>query len=591
MAIKKVVLSANKQLIILLIIALGLNINTLFNEYAVDDGIVMTQNSIIKKGIKGIPELLSTDLMKGINKTGNLSQPRYRPFSLIVSALEYQFFGAKPMISHLINILLFGLLIGLLFNLLQNFVFREQHRNLAFITCLLFAIHPIHTEVIANVKSRDELLTFLLLVVSLITFFKYLEQKKKWLLFSGLLCFFLALLTRESAVTFVALVPLIFYFFANHTLKKAIQFSIPLIFVFAGYMLLRFLIVGFGHVTIIGIENDPFLFATVSQAFATKVFILTKYLKLLFMPYPLSWEYGYNQIPYVNLLSFQFIFSFLLITSLIVYAILTFRQKSIFSFCVFYFFLTLSLVANFLVDVGTPFSERFLFQPSLAFCIVIATLFLQLNKNRKLPVNLIFIFILLLFSLKTIFRNAEWKNNETLYLTDVKSSPNSIRANSAAANILLFKGYYETNVEIKKMFLKKSIYYAEKALKIDHNNQRVYRYWQSSFYGLFDSYKSADLFFQDNDFNFSDPKVKIALDNLSTDNYKKGNGFLELNVDNAIECYLKSVALNKYNIEAWYNLGGGYFIKNDTTNAIKAWDKVKALDPNHSFNKAEFLVY
>ena len=75
----------------------------------------------------------------------------------------------------ILNILLFGLLIILLFKLLQ-IIFRERDHHLAFYTCLIFAVHPIHTEVIANVKSRDEIITFILLLISLINIIKHSEK-------------------------------------------------------------------------------------------------------------------------------------------------------------------------------------------------------------------------------------------------------------------------------------------------------------------------------------------------------------------------------------------------------------------------------
>ena len=84
-------------------------------------------------------------------------------------------------------------------------------------------------------------------------------------------------------------------------------------------------------------------------------------------------------------------------------------------------------------------------------------------------------------------------------------------------------------------------------------------------------------------------ETKQWLDNLCNIIYKEGNSFSEKNnIDDAIRYYLKAIELNKNNIEAWYNLGGNYFIKNDSVNAIKAWDIVKQLDPNFPIKKEDF---
>ncbi|MBK9525757.1 MAG: hypothetical protein IPO39_13735 [Bacteroidetes bacterium] len=215
-------LTTSQQLIVLLLLAFGLNFNTLFHEYALDDAVVLTGNTLVQKGVAGIPEILSHELFYGLEKQeSDLSGGRYRPFALIVFALEVQFFGINPFVSHLINVLLFVFLIALLFRLLQKYIFRELNPNLAFLTCLLFVVHPIHTEVIANVKSRDELIAFILLLLSAFSILRYLKNRKLLSLLPAAFCFFISLLTRESAIPFIGIVPLTAYFFYNQSIKKS----------------------------------------------------------------------------------------------------------------------------------------------------------------------------------------------------------------------------------------------------------------------------------------------------------------------------------------------------------------------------------
>ncbi len=591
---EKIISNKQVQLLILLFIALALNINTLFNEYAVDDAIVLTDNTFVEKGLKGIPEIFSQDYLKGLNglDAKELSGGRYRPLGLSIFALEHQFFGENPMVSHLINILLFVLLIALLYKLLHHYVFRNQDNNLAFITCLLFVVHPIHTEVIANVKSRDELIAFILLIVSLIALIKHSEKRTTGFLFIGLLCFFLALLTKESSVAFVGVFPLILYFFYFHSIKKSLLLAIPLLLVFIAYLTLRFLVIGFSISSSDNILNMPFLFATASEAFATKIFILIKYIGLLMFPYPLSSDYSYNQIPYIEIYSFSFILSLLTILGLIAFAIYTFRKRSLFSFCILYFFATIFLVTNLVVDIGAPLAERLLFQPSLAFCILLAALFIKVKISFRLIANATLFSILLLFSVKTIRRNAEWKNNETLYFADLTSAPNSLRINSYAAEQYVVKAKFEPNAELKNEYYKKAVFYGERALKIYSKDPFISMNLGSAYFGLLDYYRSADLWIQAYKLKPDEPEAKKALDFSSTVLYKQGNSFLEKgNVDDAIKCFLKSTELNSNNVEAWYNLGGIYFLKNDSINGMKSWNIVKKLDPNHQFKKEEFLNY
>lgn len=78
--------------------------NTLKNGFTVDDVTVITENSIVHKGISAIPEILSTPYRRGYFITAN---DLYRPLSLVMFATEYQFFGNNPMPYHLVNILYF----------------------------------------------------------------------------------------------------------------------------------------------------------------------------------------------------------------------------------------------------------------------------------------------------------------------------------------------------------------------------------------------------------------------------------------------------------------------------------------------------
>lgn len=581
------------QLIILIVVALGLNINTIFNDYAVDDSIVLTKNNFVKKGISGIPEILSEGYFKG-SQTGQakeFSGGRFRPLTLVIFAVEYQFFGSNPFVSHSINVVLFLLLIGFLYLLLEKYIFKENNPLLTFLTCLIFVVHPIHTEVIANVKGRDELVAFLILIVSVILFLKYLSVKKTGLLITGLLCFFLALLAKETSVTFVAIIPLLLYFFYNFSLKKSILFSMPFVFVFFCYLILRFLIVGANSSEVTDIMNAPFSLATTSQAFATKVFILYKYLYLLVYPYPLSWEYGYNQIPYIEINSYKFILSLSLIISLIAYAFYKFKEKSLISFSILYFFISIILVANFLVDIGTPLSERFLFQPSLAICIVLAVLFLKISEKFKMISISILSLLITLFCAKTFVRNLEWKDQATLFIADVKSSPNSLRANGAALNVYFSKALDEKDTELKKLYYKNAIHYAERMRKIyDFHQNTTGKFLLIAYGGLFDCYQSLNDFLNDNNFDPSSTNTQIIINILSETFYKDGNLFYHQgNVSEAIIAFHKSVLLNKNNLKAWYNLGGCYFVINDTLKANSAWDNVKTADQTYHFNKEDFI--
>ncbi len=571
------------QLLFLLLVAFGLNFNTLFNEYALDDILAITENSFVKKGIAGIPEILTSDYLAGYSaKEGVIPEVRYRPLSLVVFALEYEFFGANPFVSHLFNVLFFLLLITLLYKLLQVHLFRELDGYLAFVTCLIFVVHPIHTEVIANVKSRDEILSFILIVSSLIMFFRHLNKSSSSNYLLSFILFFFALLCKESAAVFIVVLPLILYYYFHRTIKSLILTSMPFVIVLVFFLLIRFLMVGFTHYNVTDITNAPYLYATESEAFATKVFVLVKYLGLMVFPYSLSTEYGFNQIPYVQIYSEQFLIAVVVLICLGLFVVYDFRRRSLLSFCILYYFATIFLASNFIIDLGITLAERLLFVPSLAFCIVVAFLFLKMNQRFKLAAPLVFFIFLFLFSLKTVVRNSEWKNNETLFLADVVTSPNSARMNMFATEACIIKANSESDHIKKTEYLEKAVFYGERSVRIDSNAAPTYLRLGFAYYHLYDYFKAADNWKKAYTITPSDLDVIKWTKNISEILYKQGNGFYEAGrMNEAVRCYRKAVDLDESNVEAWYNLGGNYLLRGDTNSAKFAFEKVRILDSNH----------
>ena len=580
------------QLAILIGLALLLNLKTLFNDYSLDDIVVLVEHKYVQKGIAGIPEILTTDLMQGYSSVENLlEQKRYRPFSLVVNAVEYQFFGANPFVSHLVNLILFAILIFLLFKLLRDDLFKSGHPLLAFLACLFFVVHPIHTEVIASVKSRDELITFLFLILTLINLLHWDEYGRSKNLIVGCVAFFLSLLTRESAVTFVAVLPAVLIYFRGQKTGTALKKSIPLLIVFVLYMVVRYSVIGLSKPVVTDVLNAPYLLASAEQAFATKVFVLLKYIWLLVFPYPLSSDYSYNQIPYIGIASFKFVLASVVLIALAIIGVRGYQKKSVLSFSILYFFVTISLIANFIVDIGTPLSERLLFQASLAYCIILANLFLQLSESARKWMIYPLLVVIVLYSTQTILRNADWKNNETLFFADVKSAPNSARTTLYALELYRAKAQAEQDPALRKKYFSQAIEYGKHSLEIypDFSITMLNLGFAYFYQGELDS--TAYYWKRGYELNKSDTEAVKCIQVVSDIYYKKGNGASDHgDIRSAIDLYKKSVDVFPEAVEAWYNLGGCYYYIGDTIAGNAAWSRVKALDPSHEFSKKDFFL-
>jgi tetratricopeptide (TPR) repeat protein len=458
--------------------------NTIFNDYALDDSYVITQNDFTKKGFNGIIDILSKDFFSGryekYGKNENIvTGGRYRPLSVITFAIEYQLFKENPHISHFINIILYAFTSIILFLVLQRLLTqydKEQkwYLSVSFIATLLFIAHPLHTEVVANIKGRDEIMSLLGSLLTLLMVLKYHDSGRLKYLFYSFIYFFLGLMSKENTITFLAVIPLSVHFFSSVQIKKNLSVMIPAAFATLFFLIIRQSVLG----THTGeaekeLMNNPFLNAGYADRYATVFYTLGLYIKLLFFPHPLTFDYYPYHIPIINWTDLRAIIPLIVNIALVIYAFYGLKKKKIVSYGLWFYFAALSIASNLFFPIGVFMNERFVFASSIGFCIIIAYwLMLKLAtaiKNTRLfttvSIGLITI-ILVLYSGTTISRNTVWKDNKTLFRTDVITSSNSVKSNSGLGEILYHDGEKVTDINARKEILKESIKYLKKAVSI-----------------------------------------------------------------------------------------------------------------------------
>jgi hypothetical protein len=347
-----------------------LYLNTIPHDFALDDYVAITENSLVQKGMSGIPSLLTHGYFFGQNGRNDES---YRPFSLVLFTVEKQVAGGSPHVHHFFNVLLYALGCLLFFAVLQG-ALPEERSHLALPIALLFAAHPIHTEVVANIKSRDEILSLLFGMLTLLLVQRSCHKQGHGSLVPALLAYALALLSKESALALVAVIPMFLPFTSPLRTRTVIVRSTPFFLLAAAYLLLRALVLDSGT-----FQKDLTVFAnsllgakTTAEFFATNFFIHGKYLLLLLFPHPLSWDYSYNQIPIVRISDARALLAMLTFALLVIAATRGLRRRSWASFGILFYFIALSPASNFFVTIGTTMAERFLFIPSAGFCIFVA---------------------------------------------------------------------------------------------------------------------------------------------------------------------------------------------------------------------------
>jgi tetratricopeptide (TPR) repeat protein len=422
--------------IIIAAIAFLCYVNTLGHGYALDDKAVITQNRFTQQGVEGIPELVTNGHFFGYN---NAKSGLYRPIPLITHAVEYELFGETPSVSHFLNVLFYTGLCVVLFFLLAKWL-KGYSVLLPFTAALLYTVHPLHTELVANIKGRDEILVFLFLLTTLWGVYRYVAEERqwKWIVFS-LLAYALALFTKENALTFLAIIPLTLFVFARSSIKQAAIATLPFLAVAVVYLLIRSQFVE--PVEEYRFFDSYFQYAPdKSDRIATAVGNFAQHLRLLIFPYPLVYDYSYNQIPVISWAHPQAILSLLGVLGLISYGIYQLPRRAVVSFAILFYFITIAVTANIITPTSAVFAERFLFIPSLGFCLLLAYGAYKLMTteqatdwqkllsptSNRLILGLLAV-IVLAGAGRTLHRNQAWQNDLMLFQNDLAYTPNNAR--------------------------------------------------------------------------------------------------------------------------------------------------------------------
>lgn len=569
---------------ILFLFSIILYANTIHHGYVLDDYSVITENIVTQKGIIAIPEIFTHFYRFGHAEMGD---GLYRPLSVIMFAIEWSISPNNPKIHHFVNILFYILTIQLLYILLRR-ILRNYSNIIPLSVTLLFAAHPSHTEVIANIKSRDELMAFFFSILSLFYSLKYLDSQKNKSLWISCMFFFLALLSKETSILLIVILPATLYFFSNKSWKSYMKPILCFITLSIFFLILRhYALANNGSSYEIAKLENPLIHLSFVERFPTTISMLGHYLFLLFVPNKLLYDYSFNQIPIVSYTNTNFILSLLIILFLIIYSLYTLKKKNVIAFGILFFILTIALFSNIPLKIGSIFSIRFLYFPSLGFCIALTLLLNGLiariypsskntSKNsfagHQKTLVIIIIAITSLFSIKTIRRNSDWKNNFSLFSADSEALKNNAKAHLFLGTEYIKKGEVVTiNPTKKTALIKRGI----------HELTWSYRIYSTSLETL-ENLGNAHQMLHHNDsaIYYFNSAQKI---DITSSNGNLGDIYFDLKeFKNAIRFYKKEIFFHPKSIRGYNNLGMTLATIGNYDNALYYLLKAIKIDPSNS---------
>ncbi len=587
--------------------------NVVFNGFSLDDKYINVNNPQTSSGIAAIPDIFTTFYA---NESGNAYG--YRPLVRVSYALEYQFtkdYPWNPGLSHFINLLLYIIGLLILFKVLRRLL-HGYSSWIAFFITLIYLIHPTHTEVVASLKNRDILLEFIFAFEAINLFLRWADSHKNKFLYWGIISYVLALLSKETAIVHLAVFPLVLYFFTDIKKQK--------LFYFTGAVTLLGLAIFLAPVVLFNferhfryIENPLFYENNFFNKLATSFYILGFYLKLLLIPYPLRYYYGFNMIPVTNWLNPLVWLSLLFYVGIFVVAMKHFRQKKIISFIILFFLIHISMYANIVMPVPGIVGDRFMFFTSLAFAWFVVWLFIEIPKHsvfkqpvvRSKPV-MIGLALSLLYLLPMGYwvhiRNFQWRSQYLLFNSDMPHLENSVKANDLWAAEIIKKVNRELAKPVNPYhFIRRNIAAAEKrynkALELDstfysawlnlgsiyskiHGNQARIRYMAYSKRGdnenamkskdeMIDYFKKAHYYFNQ--------ALKYKPDHTNGLVYYDIANAYELQeiYDSAERYYKKAIAIDSTFIISRSKLANVYFRKGEFQKALNENKTIMIMEP------------
>ena len=478
--------------------------------YVLDDELVIWKNTYVQDGFSGIKKIFGADSFMGYFQKKEdlykLEGGRYRPLSLATFAMENDLWGkskaeikavmdkgdkaeiaalrgrGNPQISHWINILLYGLSAILLYRVLLGFFPGDGSKkwwwSVSFWASALFLFHPLHTECVANIKGRDEIMALLGSFAALYAAMKYYDTGKAGHLAAAGVWFLLGLFSKENTLTFFAIIPLSLWFFGKVPLRRmggllGVLGLAALIFIVMRYQALGYML-DHGKTTK-DLMNNSFLGMSIAEKTATIFLTLGWYIKLLFYPVPLTHDYYPYHVPKVGWGDWRALLSLLVYVAMIGWAMTQLKKRRMESYAVLFFVITLSIVSNLVVSVGSFMNERFVYMPSVAFTILLAWWLLErlpaLSSTRSSVLSFVGIGLIALviafWGRVTVRRVPAWQSAWTLNESAVRNSPGSARAQSFYTTAIYQEKFsVATDPQEKAMWVDTMEYHVQKALEI-----------------------------------------------------------------------------------------------------------------------------
>jgi protein O-mannosyl-transferase len=346
----------------------------------------------------------------------------YRPLTILSFAVDWSVARGSAAVMHVENALWHGfasLLVVLV-------VLRWLPPTGAVTAGLLFAVHPVHVEGVANLVSRSEVFAALGLLGALLC-----ARRRLWA--AAILCALLAMFSKERGVVAIALIAL------DDWLRPADEPSYPRPFYAAlavatlGYFVVWLRV---GHSAAADVAA-PFIGAGAGARLAIALPALWRATVLLFFPVTLSSDYGPQVIPYRTGLSLAALAGAGVVAGIVGLTIAARRRAPAISFAAGAAGIAALPTSNLIFPSGIVLSERDLYLPVLIPAVLFgAALVWSSERWPRARTVIVATTVLALLAARSLERLPAWTDNRMFLLTLLREHPESYRAQQSAGAVL-----------------------------------------------------------------------------------------------------------------------------------------------------------
>lgn len=411
------------SVVILALLAAVIYSNTLHNELTYwDDNRYITDNQRIRDlSASGIIRIFDyNDIIS--NKADTLQE--YLPVTTLAHAVVYRLQGLDPVGYHLLNVSLYMVSVVLLYFFLGLLI---EDRLLAFLSALLFTVHPSHVESVTWVAATKDTLSFVFFIASFYLYIKYArsEWNRPACYLLSLAAFLIGMLSKSLVMTLPVL--LILYDVCFNEKKIRLLDKVP-------YFIISWAVsVLYIHVNRVFAEGS-YLTTEIGlyRRGLTVIMLLVQYIGMAIFPFGSNVYYNYaaKDLPSSIFQASALLPALLILALLAVAVVFYLKGRRIVTFTLLWFLITFAPVIN-IFPSSTLRADRYLFIPTVAFTLLVVWAFHRLyetNAVAKKLLPILFIAVVAIFAAASFKRNYVWKNGMTLWEDSVKKDPESALA-------------------------------------------------------------------------------------------------------------------------------------------------------------------